>query len=140
MGGSGLYKSDVKQRREILLAQGKHPSVDAVRTALGNTGSKTTIHKYLRELQEEEDVDRKSSISEVLQDLVERLAGQLQTEANEKLEQVTAKHQEQARAQADLIAALRAEASGLTERLTGAHHALRKSMAPTPAPAKPSRI
>jgi hypothetical protein len=108
MGRSGLYKSDVKQARELLLAQGKHPSVDAVRIALGNTGSKTTIHKYLRELQEEEGVDRKSSISEVLQDLVERLAGQLQTEANEKLEQATTKHQEQARVQADVLAALRA--------------------------------
>ncbi|MFN6505802.1 DNA-binding protein [Xanthomonas translucens pv. translucens] len=30
--------------------QGKHPSVDAVRVALSNTGSKTTIHRYLKEL------------------------------------------------------------------------------------------
>lgn len=30
------------------------PSVDAVRVALGNTGSKTTIHKYPKELEAEE--------------------------------------------------------------------------------------
>ena len=124
MGRSGLYKSDVKQAREILLAQGKHPSVDAVRIALGNTGSKTTIHKYLRELQEEEGGDRKSSISEVLQDLVERLAGQLQAEANEKLEEANVKHQEQARAQAELIATLRTEIHAVTERLAQANDAL----------------
>ncbi|KRB66995.1 DNA-binding protein, partial [Noviherbaspirillum sp. Root189] len=124
MGRSGLYKSDVKQAREILLAQGKHPSVDAVRIALGNTGSKTTIHKYLRELQEEEGSDRKSSISEVLQDLVERLAGQLQAEANEKLEEANVKHQEQAHAQAELIATLRTEVKDVTERLDKANDAL----------------
>ncbi|MFC7518596.1 DNA-binding protein [Herbaspirillum sp. GCM10030257] len=124
MGRSGLYKSDVKQAREILLAHGKHPSVDAVRIALGNTGSKTTIHKYLRELQEEEGVDRKSSISEVLQDLVERLAGQLQAEANVKLEEANVKHQEQARAQAELIATLRTEVKDITERLDKTNDAL----------------
>ncbi|WP_425612332.1 DNA-binding protein [Xanthomonas translucens] len=37
-------------RGDIGVQQGKHPSVDAVRVALGNTGSKTTIHRYLKEL------------------------------------------------------------------------------------------
>jgi HD-GYP domain-containing protein (c-di-GMP phosphodiesterase class II) len=60
----------------------------------------------------------------VLQDLVERLAGQLQAEANEKLEQATAKHLELARAQAELIAELRVEVSGITERLTETQQAL----------------
>jgi len=128
MGRSGLYKSDVKQARDILLAQGKHPSVDAVRIALGNTGSKTTIHKYLRELQEEEGVDRKSSISDVLQDLVERLAGQLQAEANEKIDAATAKHQEQSRAQAELIAALRAELAAVNDRLAQVSQSLEKEL------------
>jgi len=48
MARSGLYKSDIKKARDSMLAQHQHPSVDAVRIALGNTGSKTTIHKYLR--------------------------------------------------------------------------------------------
>lgn len=54
MARSGLYKSDVKKARDALIAHGKHPSVDAVRIALGNTGSKTTIHKYLKELEAED--------------------------------------------------------------------------------------
>ncbi|NNC09676.1 DNA-binding protein, partial [Corallococcus exiguus] len=54
MARAGLYKSDVQKARDALLAQRKKPSVDAVRVALGNTGSKTTIHRYLRELEGEE--------------------------------------------------------------------------------------
>ena len=54
MARSGLYKSDVKNARDSLIAQAMYPSIDAVRMALGNTGSKTTIHKYLKELEEEE--------------------------------------------------------------------------------------
>ncbi|UIS31073.1 hypothetical protein KOJCDNHJ_04514 (plasmid) [Xanthomonas citri pv. punicae] len=42
MARSGLYKSDVQRARDRLRATGTHPSVDAVRVALGNTGSKTT--------------------------------------------------------------------------------------------------
>jgi hypothetical protein len=54
MARTGLYKSEVKKARDTLLAIGRRPSVDAVRIELGNTGSKTTIHKYLKELEEEE--------------------------------------------------------------------------------------
>jgi chromosome segregation ATPase len=89
MARSGLYKSDVKKARDSLIAQAMYPSIDAVRMALGNTGSKTTIHKYLKELEEEEGGGpRKASISEALQDLVERLAARLQEEAHEQIGQL----------------------------------------------------
>jgi len=83
MARAGLYKGDVQKARDALLAQGKKPSVDAVRVALGNTGSKTTIHRYLRELEEEEGggPSRAVAVSEALQDLVARLAARLQEEA-----------------------------------------------------------
>lgn len=88
MARAGLYKSDVKKARDSLIAQSVYPSIDAVRMALGNTGSKTTIHKYLKELEEEEGAGpRKASISEALQDLVERLAARLQEEADESIVQ-----------------------------------------------------
>jgi predicted nucleic acid-binding Zn-ribbon protein len=41
----------VQKARAALLAEGKHPSIDAVRVKLGNTGSKTTISRYLKELE-----------------------------------------------------------------------------------------
>ena len=104
MARAGLEKSDVRKARDSLIAQSQYPSVDVVRIALGNTGSKTTIHKYLRELEEEEGggAGRKASISEALQDLVERLAGRLAEEADVRIEQVTQEFQakEQAHAQA----------------------------------------
>lgn len=82
MARGGLYKSDIQKARASLLAQGKHPSVDAVRVALGNTGSKTTIHRYLKEIEAEEgQVGDKVAVSDALQDLVGRLAQQLHAEA-----------------------------------------------------------
>ena len=93
MARSGLDKSDVKKARDDLIALAQYPSVDAVRIALGNTGSKTTIHKYLKELEEEEGGGaRKSSISDTLQDLVQRLAARLQEEADLRVAAVSAEY------------------------------------------------
>lgn len=80
MARTGVYVSDVKRARDALVAQGRHPSIDAVRAALGNTGSKTTIHKYLRELEAEEGVPSES-VSDAIQTLVSQLAEQLKREA-----------------------------------------------------------
>lgn len=87
MARSGLYKTDVKKARDALISQGTNPSVDAVRVALGNTGSKTTIHKYLKELEAEDGAagGKRSSVSEALQNLVERLAARMQEEAEERI-------------------------------------------------------
>ncbi|WP_413460310.1 DNA-binding protein [Herbaspirillum huttiense] len=91
MARTGLYKSEVKKARDSLLAMGRHPSVDAVRVELGNTGSKTTIHKYLKELEEEEGAQgQPRGISDALQDLVGRLAAQLQEEADIRISAVRA--------------------------------------------------
>ena len=94
MARTGLYKSEVKKARDYLVAQGVNPSVDAVRVALGHTGSKTTIHKYLKELDEDgNSIDqRKVSISDALQDFVARLAAQLQGEASQQVNEIQAKY------------------------------------------------
>lgn len=83
MARSGLYKSEVQKARASLIAQGVHPSIDAVRVALGNTGSKTTIHRYLKEIDAEENagVGGKVAVSDALNDLVGRLAARLHEEA-----------------------------------------------------------
>ena len=52
MARGGVNKAVVQIARTAILARGEHPSIDAVRIEMGNTGSKTTIHRYLKELEE----------------------------------------------------------------------------------------
>jgi chromosome segregation ATPase len=107
---SGLDKSDVKKARDDLIALAQYPSVDAVRIALGNTGSKTTIHKYLKELEAEEGGGaRKSSISDALQDLVQRLAARLQDEASLRVAAMSAEYTSREQQHAEVGARLRQE-------------------------------
>lgn len=111
MARAGLYQSEVKKARDALIAEGRHPSVDAVRVALGNTGSKTTIHKYLKELDADDGggAGRKSSIGEALQDLVERLAARLHEEADARVSAIETQHLAQERAQAAQLEAIQGE-------------------------------
>lgn len=97
MARSGISKFHVKQARDSLIAKGQHPSLDAVRMALGNTGSRTTIHRYLRELEADDGtrLGDHSLLSETLKDLVERLAAQLQAEAQDVVEQQQQRHSQQ---------------------------------------------
>ncbi len=97
MARTGLYKADVKKARDVLLSLGRYPSVDAIRIELGNTGSKSTIHKYLKELEEEGETPcvAASSISETLQHLVANLASQLQEEADKRVMEIQAKAAQQ---------------------------------------------
>lgn len=128
MARTGLYKSEVKKARDALIAQGKHPSVDAVRIELGNTGSKTTIHKYLKELEEEDGGanSRKTSISEALQDLVERLAAGLQDEANAQVDALRAEHAGKEQQHAAALSAAREEIERLRNQWQNTETALRE--------------
>ncbi|WAG76569.1 DNA-binding protein [Metapseudomonas furukawaii] len=83
MARGGINKAVVQKARTALLARGEHPSIDAVRIELGNTGSKTTIHRYLKELEATELARRKIplGLSEQLANLVAQLAEQIQEEA-----------------------------------------------------------
>ena len=82
MARAGIYKSEVLRARDKLLAAGRNPSIDAVREELGS-GSKTTIHRYLKEIEEEEGgaVGTRVAVSEAIQDLaacqVSVLAGEM---------------------------------------------------------------
>lgn len=131
MARSGLYKSEVKKARDVIIANGKHPSVDAVRIALGNTGSKTTIHKYLKELEEEDGGagGRKASISEALQDLVERLSGQLQEEANAQSDALRNEHTEEMRRHAEALDAAHQENEQIKAQLRRIEASLQQEQA-----------
>jgi chromosome segregation ATPase len=89
MGRTTIYRTDVEKARKALLARGINPSIDAVRVELGNTGSKSTIHRYLKEIEADEgaSVGAKLPISDQLADLVGRLAERLTEEADEKVTQ-----------------------------------------------------
>ena len=96
MARGGVNKAVVQIARTAILARGEHPSIDAVRIEMGNTGSKTTIHRYLKELDE---VDSRrgaprEQIGEELTELVARLAQRLQEQAQEPIDRALA-HYEQ---------------------------------------------
>jgi len=92
MARGGVNKAVVQTARLAILARGEHPSIDAVRIEMGNTGSKTTIHRYLKEL-DDGDLRRVApteSLDEELGELVSRLAQRLQEQAREPVEQARA--------------------------------------------------
>lgn len=95
MARGGINKALVKMALDRLLAKGINPSIDAVRTELGNTGSKATIHRYLKELNEENDTSalgQKVPVSEALSQMVVSLAMQLQQEAQDIINANETKH------------------------------------------------
>ncbi|WDY60528.1 DNA-binding protein [Pseudomonas sp. PSKL.D1] len=97
MARGGVNKALVQQARQLLIARGEYPSIDAVRIELGNTGSKTTIHRYLKELEDKKPLvlQGASALSDPLTKLVTQLAEQLQEESDARVEQALAAFTEQ---------------------------------------------
>jgi len=122
MARAGLTRLDVKRARDSLIAQGQHASIDAIRIALGNTGSKTTIHRYLKELEEEDGTSlvRAAALSDAIQDLVARLAARLHEEAQALVDQQVAAAAVQRQQAQSEIAKLGAELATVREQLSGA--------------------
>ncbi len=117
MARTGLDKEEVRKARNALLAQGRHPSLDAVRIELGNTGSKTTIHKYLKEIETEEGLTAKpSSLSDALQTLVASLAERLRHEADVVVAEARQEFTEELKRQEDFAEGLRLELASSRER------------------------
>jgi phage-related protein len=89
MARAGVNKAVVQAARLAILARGENPSIDAVRIEMGNTGSKTTIHRYLKEL--DDGAERAEAPSEPIDDelagLVSRLAQRLKEQAQEPINQ-----------------------------------------------------
>lgn len=81
MARSGISKEEVRIARQSVLARGEHPSIDALRVELGNTGSKSTIHRLLKELDSEQRGNPAAGLGEELAALVGQLAARLQREA-----------------------------------------------------------
>lgn len=131
MARAGIYKSEVLRARAKLLAQGYHPSIDAVRAELGNTGSKSTIHRYLKEIEEEEGgtAGTQVAVSEAIQDLVGRLAGRLHEESDARIAEAAAKHGALIAQRNETIAALEKEAESFRQQFERSQLALSEEQA-----------
>ena len=119
MARSGLTKPQVRAVRDRLLAEGRYPSVDAVRHALGDVGSKSTIHKYLKELRDEDpNVGiKREDTEDALRGFVEQLAERLHANAEERLRALRTEHEGVLREKDGELALLRATVAQLTVRL-----------------------
>lgn len=95
----------MSKARETLISRGENPSIDAIRVELGNTGSKSTIHRYLREIEEEASarLDDEALLSQPIKELVGRLAAALKQEAQAAIDESEAKHQSRAESHAARI-------------------------------------
>lgn len=126
MGRAGIYKSEVVRARDRLLAMGRYPSIDAVRIELGDTGSKATIHRYLKEIEEEQGgaTGTKVAVSEAIQDLVGRLASQLHEEAEARVTEASGKHAANVQELNQATVNLKSEADGTRTALQHAQQAL----------------
>ncbi|MDF3934461.1 DNA-binding protein [Pseudomonas citronellolis] len=87
MARGGINKALVQKARQAILARGDNPSIDALRVELGNTGSKTTIHRYLKELESEVrgPAGQPLPLGDELGNLVMQLAERLQQEARDSV-------------------------------------------------------
>lgn len=126
MARAGVYFSDVKRARDALIAEGRRPSIDAIRAALGNTGSKTTIHKYLRKIETEEG-GQKAPISDALLALVTQLADQLQGDAATAVDAMRAEMAEQQAAHKRAQAGLEAQVADTRQQLEAVSRHLESS-------------
>lgn len=123
MARIGLTKTQVRACREALLAQGRYPSADAVRHALGDTGSKSTIHRYLKELAgEDSPATSRDDTAHTLLALVEQLAERLHDDAELRLRALREQH-------ALALAERDAELVALRARVAALEH---KAMPPPP--------
>ena len=131
MARGGIYKSEVLRARDKLLATGRHPSIDSIREELGHTGSKSTIHRYLKELEEEEGqgLGAKVAVSDALQDLIGRLAGRLHEEAEAVVTQAQQRFEVQLQERTQALEQQQQEGTALSTQLQRTDAALQAERA-----------
>lgn len=94
MARAGITKQQVKEALLALESRNVAVTIDAVRVELGNTGSKTTISRYMTELADEKaaQMDKASFIGDKLMALVGELAKGLNEDAKAIVEQSAERH------------------------------------------------
>lgn len=112
MARGGINLVLVRKAREALLSRGQNPSIDAIRIELGNTGSKTTIQRYLKEIESHDPRPSASPsrLSDELTELVGKMLERLLEEGNEALAHERAAFEQERKA-------MKAETSTLQSQL-----------------------
>ena len=131
MARGGINKALVSTAHKTLISRGENPSIDAIRVELGNTGSRSTIHRYLREIEEEASarLDDESLISQPIKELVGRLASVLKQEAQSTIDESHTKHQDQVQSLKNRIQALEASLTNVNKALAESAHELQNALA-----------
>ena len=119
MARGGINKAVVQKARQALLARGANPSIDAVRVELGNTGSKTTISRYLKELEplNLEPTTSRKQLGDTLNGMVQALLDQLMQDGQEVISEATAAFERKRSALENQIVELRSELAATQRRL-----------------------
>ncbi|ABM24858.1 cointegrate resolution protein T [Shewanella sp. W3-18-1] len=130
MARDGITKHQVQQVRNELIAQGRHPSVELVRSELGS-GSNTTILKYLRELEVDEKgrLDNLSALSDELGQFVGHLAQRLQEEAMQRIKTTEERHHLVIAERQRQLDVLRQELMAISEHRDKLEHQHREALA-----------
>lgn len=130
MARGGINKALVSKAREKLISRGENPSIDAIRVELGNTGSKSTIHRYLREIEEEASarLDDEALLSQPIKELVGRLAAALKQEAQTAIDESETKHQNLVQSNAARISELEAALASSNKTLEEKEYELQRSL------------
>jgi chromosome segregation ATPase len=131
MARGGINKALVSTAHKTLISRGENPSIDAIRVELGNTGSRSTIHRYLREIEEEASarLDDESLISQPIKELVGRLASVLKQEAQSTIDESHTKHQDQVQSLKNRIQALEASLTNVNKALAESARELQNALA-----------
>lgn len=119
MARGGINKAVVQKARQSLLAKGAYPSIDAVRVELGNTGSKTTIARYLKEIEsfDPRPPSSRERMSEELSAIVGNLLDRLMEEGGESIEQAQSAFESQRVGLEGQIANLQSELTAARRQL-----------------------
>lgn len=126
MARGGINKAVVERARQALLSKGAYPSIDAVRVELGNTGSKTTIARYLKELdaQAPAKASSRDRMGDELKALVEGLLERLMEEGAAVVAQAQAEFDHQRQAMESRVEALELELNAARRQCESQHAAL----------------
>lgn len=131
MARGGINKAVVERARQALMSKGAYPSIDAVRVELGNTGSKTTIARYLKELdaQAPAEASSRERMGEELKALVEGLLDRLTEEGAAVVAQAQADFDRQRESWEARLEALESELKSARHQCESQHAALTEQSA-----------